>query len=824
MLQRGLLDDNQPEAFEERQKTEVLAPRSTGGVSLPGWAIAAQVVAWVRLLTQRDVKKAGFVKMYKEGYVETAYRLVFPYRRQFEHQKNKIQNLFTVLPTGQIENYDEKLSHDENAGLIAYPTPQTMDSELAKLQTYKVAPFVWEREDKSHAVMQTWPVEINEAFKKSFTVIQNPDPKICIPQARDEFERSMRKLFQLGDTEKLDVWSVIRKSPNPNPLYIGTGGQLMAMLRISKDIRDQLKITSILEPNGIECKWECEGRTGYQVWKMDLKLEYSLYLKKGWDTMACVKPKTQFDWDTVPVGEENAFNAVENEDQTLPFVMNLEWFAPEAYSWILSSVVCVWTCAVVTVLLRWHGHAAGWDWVDHHLVLAFATSVAGVYALCADFSAMRWCIVPWLQKVRKLAVLGCALSFIPFMIIQITGTCIQILTIQNNAWVMVDAFQNNDQLKEKWKCIWENSAFSFMPNSVWENWFTPKSAALGCWLLSTTQLFLPWLMGVPWPRSTKQKLFPTRTAGDTHVTELAGLQIPHRHNGLQEEFVPEEYHNDFDTTWSKLVHYVFEMWGFMAIRCTYRESIAVLAHAAGLRYTGSMSLTYPKQRIKEIVELQEGYTVQTKNGLEPLPQGWELRALKEFQQLSRCHSKRIIFIMFCKLALQMNLQISFIIINRIRQKQLSLDVWNKNTVMGFFSVGTLLFTFGVELLDIFMVVGSFWHVRKAVIGTVHHVGNSTKVYGKNDFIADDDKSVQTMIHSGRDLKTEYYAALRSFVRMVIVTIFSTWLIAYAFQKVICSVACEHGAWNFSSGCLNASLERENGPASYCWESLIHQLF
>jgi len=238
---------------------------------------------------------------------------------------------------------------------------------------------------------------------------------------------------------------------------------------------------------------------------------------------------------------------------------------------------------------------------------------------------------------------------------------------------------------------------------------------------------------------------------------------------------------------------MLEMWGFSVIRCTYRESIADLAFAAGLRYTGSMSLTYPKQRITEIIRFQDGYTVQTKNGLEPMPLGWELRDVKEFRKLSRCHRNRIIF-MFCKLALQTNLQITFIIIRRIRQIQLELHPWNQNTVMGLFSVGTLLLSFGVELFDIAGLVCSFWQVREAVKSTVQQVGDSSKVYAKEGFIVDEDESVQAVIHSGKDLKTEYYGALRAFVHLVVGTIFSTWLIAYAFQKVICSVACEHGAW------------------------------
>jgi len=52
----------------------------TGDVLLPKWASATEVDAWVRLLTQRDVSRAGRVKVY-EGFTETVYRYVFHIKR-----------------------------------------------------------------------------------------------------------------------------------------------------------------------------------------------------------------------------------------------------------------------------------------------------------------------------------------------------------------------------------------------------------------------------------------------------------------------------------------------------------------------------------------------------------------------------------------------------------------------------------------------------------------------------------------------------------------------------------------------------------------------
>jgi len=83
----------------------------------------------------------------------------------------------------------------------------------------------------------------------------------------------------------------------------------------------------------------------------------------------------------------------------------VDWFAPEAYLWTLKSAGFVWTLAVLTVLLRWLGSALGWDWVDNPVVCVVTTGIASAYALHADVSAMKWCVVPWLQKVRKLAIM-----------------------------------------------------------------------------------------------------------------------------------------------------------------------------------------------------------------------------------------------------------------------------------------------------------------------------------------------------------------------------------------------------------------------------------
>jgi len=288
--------------------------------------------------------------------------------------------------------------------------------------------------------------------------------------------------------------------------------------------------------------------------------------------------------------------------------------------------------------------------------------------------------------------------------------------------------------------------------------------------------------------------------------------------GHRADFVPETFYNDFSTVWTQFVVWGLEVWGFPIVKCTYRESVANLALASGLRYTGSMWLSYPRQRIDEIIKFQEGYTVKKANGeLEPLPQGWELRAVKECRKLARCHRNRVFFILLCKFALQVNLQITFIIIKRIHQKRL--NVLGLNNVVGIIALASLLLTLGVEILDIIGIAGIFFRMRSAVIGTILTVGKSSKVYAANDFIVDEeDASIQSIIHSGKDLKAEYYITVRFILAMFMITFFSMWLIGYALLKAACSVKCEHGAWEFSSGCLNPMSKKESETASYCFGS------
>jgi len=297
--------------------------------------------------------------------------------------------------------------------------------------------------------------------------------------------------------------------------------------------------------------------------------------------------------------------------------------------------------------------------------------------------------------------------------------------------------------------------------------------------------------------------------------------------GNERAFEPESFYFDFSTCWSKLVKGGLGLWGFHARKCTYRESVANMALASGLRYTGSTALSYPTQRIHDIIEFKEGYNVITKDGgLEPSPPGWELRSLREFQKLARCHGSRVLFIMFCKLALHMNHQITFIVIPRNQQQRRVRHVFhgdiNSTTVMEVISITSLFLTFCVELLNVIGMIRTFICVFSAIRGTVLKVGDSGKAYAHDDFFVDEncEKSEQRIIYSGEDLKREYYMAVRYFLKIMLIIVLSVWLVGYALLKVTCAEVCKHGAWSWESGCLSPMGKAEGEPASFCFESFF----
>jgi len=180
---------------------------------------------------------------------------------------------------------------------------------------------------------------------------------------------------------------------------------------------------------------------------------------------------------------------------------------------------------------------------------------------------MKWCIVPWLQKVKKLPGMQCPVWFHVFLMVQLFGTFLQF---------MVTAVQNSDAMLDMWGHVWAKSMFGFLPEGAWKA-STPKLVAILLWFLSTTQLILPLMSSARFPGSAIST-FPTRNAHGARVTESAQIIIKQERQGQQQDetefleegtgneraFEPESFYFDFSTCWSKLVKGGLGLWGFHA--------------------------------------------------------------------------------------------------------------------------------------------------------------------------------------------------------------------------------------------------------------------
>jgi len=273
---------------------------------------------------------------------------------------------------------------------------------------------------------------------------------------------------------------------------------------------------------------------------------------------------------------------------------------------------------------------------------------------------------------------------------------------------------------------------------------------------------------------------------------------------------------------------------------------------------GSTSISYPAALINDIIKFQLGYKMWTDADFEPLPQGWELRALKEFRKLRQTFFKRLVCLMACKLALQMNLQITLLIINRratglkkeleilglhflqMRWEDLLADFRGKHylsDLIGLASITCLVILTLTELKDTFEVLKLSYKVRKAVLERVSCVKcGPDSVYAHDDFMfrgqkeavphrasvlvekriasltnslqreftteeAEQTVGIFRITYNFQDLTKEYEWAVHGMCGIVALTAICMWLIGYALLKFVFAYICTSGAWSFQRGCL-----------------------
>merc|ERR1712129_638852 len=125
-------------------------------------------------------------------------------------------------------------------------------------------------------------------------------------------------------------------------------------LRLRQDIREQLRILEVLEPDGFMSKFTTKKDEGEKPFHMDLSVSYCLYTKQGWETMACVKPLHQFNWEATrhPAQQIPEVHADE-VDGVISCPLDMAWVSGPAYMWAWRATGVVWAGAFATVTFSW---------------------------------------------------------------------------------------------------------------------------------------------------------------------------------------------------------------------------------------------------------------------------------------------------------------------------------------------------------------------------------------------------------------------------------------------------------------------------------------
>jgi len=247
------------------------------------------------------------------GFTEHAYRLVFPFEECFAPDAPV---LLTVMPSGIVETRAVLQPKKEDA-LIAFTYPQNISDELAESRVYCTADgnadksdpqdnghrmlrdtaFVWRREDGTNALVQTWPTELNENFRKTFEITEgtNPDSDKFSPQAVSEFQAAMVRLFGSTAT-KCPIMFCHKKTVNTSPAVVGVGEDVLAHINENPELMRTLAILNV-DSDGLG--FVADGTSGdgkkfEKHFSLTAGEQCVVYRKVGWDTMGCIKPLHQF--------------------------------------------------------------------------------------------------------------------------------------------------------------------------------------------------------------------------------------------------------------------------------------------------------------------------------------------------------------------------------------------------------------------------------------------------------------------------------------------------------------------------------------------------
>jgi hypothetical protein len=153
---------------------------------------------------------------------------------------------------------------------------------------------VWERDNGTYACVQTWTTNYNSSFKSEYTIREtNPDTALYVPQAVDEFQRACLELFG-GTPDECPVLFCHREARNEHRAYVGTSATLLGFLIRQPHVMAEMEIAEITTDGFVASTVDKNGNRGSKPFHMAAEIEYVLYKKVGWHSMACVTPLEQF--------------------------------------------------------------------------------------------------------------------------------------------------------------------------------------------------------------------------------------------------------------------------------------------------------------------------------------------------------------------------------------------------------------------------------------------------------------------------------------------------------------------------------------------------
>lgn len=193
----------------------------------------------------------------------------------------------------------------DSRALMAFPFLQSMPEKHAGSHI-AVAPnsnFVRKRDDGTFGVAHCWPVKYNDDFRRMFkTSVNNWDYSVFSPRKAYEFTECMKRLFgKLGDAR---VLYCVKETQNMSKVLVGTSEQIVAFLRVRPALLHELNIAK-LHPDGFIAQVVVKNKPpSEKQFRMQTDgLRQVLYVKKGYETMACCKPLDLFHKDCELIGE-----------------------------------------------------------------------------------------------------------------------------------------------------------------------------------------------------------------------------------------------------------------------------------------------------------------------------------------------------------------------------------------------------------------------------------------------------------------------------------------------------------------------------------------